>query len=46
MNKTTPHEWRCDSSLTPHSLKTVGRIALDTIRDGGILCHRFGYCVR
>ncbi|MEH1771591.1 MAG: hypothetical protein V7K64_02440 [Nostoc sp.] len=27
----------CNSVLTPHSLETVGRIALDTTRDGGIV---------
>ncbi|WP_448271581.1 hypothetical protein [Nostoc sp. DSM 114160] len=26
LKNTTPHKWRCDSALTPHSLETVGRV--------------------
>ncbi|MEH1789440.1 MAG: hypothetical protein V7L23_28635 [Nostoc sp.] len=35
LNTPTPHKWVCNSFLTPHSLETMGRIALDTTRDGG-----------
>ncbi|MEH2156508.1 hypothetical protein [Nostoc sp.] len=35
MKNATPHELVCDSDLTPHFLETMGRIVLDTTRDGG-----------